>query len=474
MSIQVFLQGKLLGIEQFVLAPAEVAGQGESLLAGRAHWVTLLTEVLPRALLAELGLAKVLLGTSGGGQFLVVLTTESLGKANAFLESAAASVARLSGRRLRLIWAWTENLGDWTLVRRRLAEEMWRCQHTSSAVSFDPFLPDAETMETDYFLQLGAGTRTAATAGWSPGEPGRVLLESGLHSWTLGSSGEIAVARNTALDEDGAATADLATLAGRAQGRPAWGVLRGDVDGFAQRLRRVTTIEEHIQLSMMFKQFFASEMEVACLAVVDAWRKVSVLYSGGDDFAVYGSWDSLLTLAREIHRIFHVFADANLKDLPGPEGKTITMALQVAPEIDTPFAFVYEEAGRNLEAAKCTAKDCIHLFGKIVEWRQFNHSNDLKDMMLRMVRELRCPPEFLEELGAFYREKPSAGRPDRPWRYHRRLGVALGEFKDREVNRLRTALISDMVGRGLAQVKLRPAGLVAVTWARMILESSHG
>ncbi|MGH9668462.1 MAG: hypothetical protein ACRD9L_28910, partial [Bryobacteraceae bacterium] len=75
MSVQIFLQGKLLGIDEFVLAP--VAGGDERAFAGRPQWISLLSEVLPRALLAELGLARILLGASGGGQFLVVLPTDS-------------------------------------------------------------------------------------------------------------------------------------------------------------------------------------------------------------------------------------------------------------------------------------------------------------------------------------------------------------------------------------------------------------
>jgi hypothetical protein len=147
------------------------------------------------------------------------------------------------------------------------------------------------------------------------------------------------------------------------------------------------------------------------------------------------------------------------------------MSLEVAPEVDTPFAFVYEEAGRNLEAAKCADKDCIHIFGKTVEWRHLTHAGGIKDNLLRMVREFRCPPAFLEELGGFYREKPSTGRPDRPWRYHRRLGVVLGEHKDRELQRLRSSLITDVIGGSPTQVKLRPTGLVAVSWARMLMET---
>ncbi len=471
MSVQIFLQGKLLDVEPFVLAPS--ADSGEAVLAGRSHWVTLLMEVLPRALLAELGLARILLGSSGGGGFILVLPEENLGAAEEFLARAADGVSGMSGGRLRLVWSATANLGDWITIRRRLAEQMWQRQniHAVDNGAFAPSDPAEEDRDEAYFAEFGAKARVAETLGWSPESPARLTIGEGKLTWQIGTSFDaVPLARHAALDADGMAPAGLAELAGRATGRRAWGVLRGDVDGFGVRMRRLQTIEEHIQLSVLFKQFFAGELEVVC-SMPDFFRKVTILYSGGDDFAVYGCWDALLALARELQRLFSRFAEAHLRDLPGPEGKSLTMALEVAPEVDTPFAFVYEEAGRNLEAAKCADKDCIHIFGKTVEWRHLTHAGGLKDNLMRMVREYKCPPEFLEELGGFYREKPSLTRADRPWRYHRRLGVVLGEHKDGELQRLRSSLITDVIGGSPTQVKLRPTGLVAVSWARMLMET---
>src|ERR1051325_5833122 len=112
MPEQILLQGKILGTEEFLLAgPAEgrpARSAGEDLLAGRSQWLTLLCEVLPRALLAELGLARILLGSSGGGQFLVVLPGESRDAAETFLQSAANQISQLSAGAVRLIWAATE------------------------------------------------------------------------------------------------------------------------------------------------------------------------------------------------------------------------------------------------------------------------------------------------------------------------------------------------------------------------------
>src|SRR5258708_38325785 len=89
MLVQIFLQGKILGIEEFLLAsPGKIDG--------RAHWVALLSEVLPRALLAELGLAKILLGSSGGEQFLVVLPIEARQAAEDFLVNASRHIEQIS------------------------------------------------------------------------------------------------------------------------------------------------------------------------------------------------------------------------------------------------------------------------------------------------------------------------------------------------------------------------------------------
>ena len=100
MSVQVFLQGKLLGVEGFLQAPATgVDSERDRILAGRSRWVTLLSEVLPRALLCELGLSKVLLGSAGGGQFLVVVPLEAMPQADQLLDAAAQQIHRLATRR---------------------------------------------------------------------------------------------------------------------------------------------------------------------------------------------------------------------------------------------------------------------------------------------------------------------------------------------------------------------------------------
>ncbi len=484
MPEQILLQGKILGTEEFLLAgPAEgrsVRSAGEELLAGRSQWITLLCEVLPRALLAELGLARILLGSSGGGQFLVVLPGEAREAAENFLEAAASQVSDLSSGLVRLIWGVTDNLGDWAVIRRRLNHELdaRRCAplRGADAAVFQPFVRSAANDADQYFArELGAKIREASKVGWSPENPAKVFAGEGKYTWNLTSNlspDGIMVARHAAPSDDGKSTAPVQTLGRRAQGRSIWGVLRGDVDNFGLRLRRVHSIEEHVPLSVLYKQFFAGELEVIC-SLPEFWKKVSIIYSGGDDFAVYGSWDALIALAREVQRLFHRFTEENLKDYPGAEGKTISMAIALAPETYYPLASVFEEAGRNLDFAKSNDRDCIYLLGRILEWRHLSDAADLKDTVTRLVHDFRMSKQFLYQLRSFYRREAygdSGGEVQRTWRFQRRFNRVLSGTRDREFQKLRAHLINELVGRKTAEVKLRPAGLVALEWARLVTE----
>jgi CRISPR-associated protein Csm1 len=407
----------------------------------------------------------------------LLLPDENRAAADQLLERAAAEIAQLSADALRLIWASTENLGDWSDIRKRLNEGLDRRR---GAPGFASTVASIDAAAEEFWIaELGFPLRDAESVYWSPEQPGRVRTSAGQHAWPFTGMEAIPFARHTAPSEDGLHPASTAELAARASGVQSWGVLRGDVDNFAIRMARAQSIEEHIQLSVMYKQFFAGELEVLC-SLPEFWQKVTVLYTGGDDFAVYGAWDALTALASEIERLFHRFADQNLKDFVGPEGKTLTMALALAPSVDSSLGAVFEQAGQRLEAAKSSHKDCIWLLGRTLEWKQFGEAAGLKDSLARMVSDFGCSAQYLRDLCGIYREthsnlsKKQVRRMggERPWRYHRRIRSILNasrlqRAKLPEYQKARTTLIADLIGRSAITVKLRPAGRVALEWARL-------
>ncbi len=60
----------------------------------------------------------------------------------------------------------------------------------------------------------------------------------------------------------------------------------------------------------------------------------------------------------------------------------------------------------------------------------------------------------------------SSPHPPDPERLARRPGPERGDYQ-----KARTALIADLIGRSAVTVKLRPAGRVALEWARLSAEA---
>jgi CRISPR-associated protein Csm1 len=475
MSFQIFLQGKILGTEAFLVdGPA---------VEGRAAWSSLLSEVLPRALLAELGLSPMLLGLSGGPNFLVLIPAETRSRADEFCRTAAADVARRSGGELRLIWAATENLGDWSDVRKRLDTDL---QDAIGAPLGDAGQIDEAPAPADeaYFERLGAGVRGAESIGWSPDSPGEILVSGGKHTWRIdGTADGIPFARHAAPADDEVSDASVDILAARAAGRPIWGVLCGDIDNVAIRLHRAQNVEEYLQLSLMYKQFLASELQMRC-SLPEFWRKVTLVGAGADDFTIYGSWDALIGLAREIQRIFSLFAETNLKEYAGLEGKTISMGIALASGRNASLQSVTADALSKLELAKSSGKDCIYLLGRTLEWKQLADAAETRATMTRLIREFGASPQLLYELAGFYTEAEQAvsgplggrgrhDRVDRPWRFHRRLNTLIPSSRSRDLQRLRADLINDFTGRRAKQIRLRPQGRVALEWARLETDAAN-
>lgn len=464
--MQIFLQGKLLGIEPFIHGTRG----GYAALAGRCLYVSLLMEALPRALLNRLGLALELLGSCGGGQFLAVLPTESRAGADAFLVEATRKLSAFTGNELRLAWASTENLGAWSDIRKRLEAGFRKWRGLNALEPEGLFQPFDDTGDDSYFERLFLGLPGTAAAVWDAG-CGGMLRQEGEPHWLATHAAQM----------PGGCPAGVGELAARAHGRKVWGILRGDADQFQARLQKAETVEEYIQLSVFYKQFFLGEVQTLC-SQREFSEKTAVLYTGGDEFAIAGSWDALLPLAQAMERVFRRSSVELLKDFAGVEGKTLSMGIALAPGPEAEPLAVYREAGRQLEAAKCQGRDSVAVFGKVLDWKQLAEAAELKDVMVRMVDRFHCSPQFLGELGAFYRETDrvlparSARRlletQQRPWRLHRRLNRVLdGPERNREFEKARQAVLAAFLTRGQAQLKLTPSGRVALEWARMTEEA---
>lgn len=475
MPAQILLQGVLPGIEDFLLAAP--SDRDNRVFENRLMWMVTTAEVLPRALLAHLGLPPILLGSSDPGGFLVILPDQTRADAaGEFLARTAAKLREITNGLVRLIWNSTENLGDWTVVRKRLTDGL-REQERGRVLApgfFDAF--DVPAPPPDV---LPRGLRDATQIGWSFDFPALVSAPpagsaetGGEYKWDLGnqaSAENIALTRHAA--RNGGAVASLRELAKRAEGRKLWGVLRGQIDDFSTRMRRLHTVEEHVQFSMLYKQFMAGEIELLC-SHGDFFQRITVLYCGSGDFALCGSWDALAGFARELQRVFARFADENLKELPGAEAKTMTVAISIAEPGDS-LARVWEDCGRDLSIARAADKDCLYMLGRVLEWKQLNDAAELKDAIVRLNEEFRGGRVFLSQLRNLYKKVEGSDGADtdrlaaRAARFQRRF-ARVATRREREFQKLRSHLMKEVAGRGeRGKLKLRPEGLVALEWARL-------
>lgn len=483
MSLQVFLQARLLGSEGFLTA---LSGDASDLahLLGCCGWLNLVCEVLPRALLSELKLSRMLLGSSSAEQFLLVLAEDDIPRANQFLSRAAAGIARLSFGALRLVWATTENLGAWPAVRKRLDDALLAAisaplaEPADAETIFQPFT-DSNSSATLPFTAFAERLPSASHVGWAPDDPILLTLDGGRYSWPLrdqSSNDEEAILfpRRFAMDDSGTRPASLAELAARATGTPRWGVLRGDVDHLDFQLRRAASVEDHIHFSVLIKEFFAGELAVLC-SLPDFWRKVTVLYRGGDDFIVAGAWDALILLAREIARLFDAFVEHNLESLSSLEGKTMGMALAIAPDPAAPLTTVLKDAGLALTAAKASDPGTISLFGRMLEWKRLRDAEDLAFSLLRLVRDFGYPADCINDLASVYRDtlsmragrRTKAVRMEKPWRTYMRVSRVIPPPRTREAAGVRNAIVGSLSGARSLGGKLLPSARVALEWARL-------
>jgi CRISPR-associated protein Csm1 len=478
MSAQILLQGRLRGTEEFLLSqPADnaMSRSDNRAFEARLVWLALIGEVLPRALLAELGLPSLLLGSSGGGRFLVVLPDlQRAAAASEFLTRAAAVLASATNGLVHIAWSHTENLGDWTVIRKRLQDgtQPETAAPAADPDFFEPFDPPAAALPD----RIPRGLRDATSVGFSFDFPALIQAEGGIHRFDLGraaSHDNISLTRHAARNGD--AVASTRELAKRARGQKLWGILRGEIDDYGTRIRRVQSVEEHVQLSMLYKQFLAGEIELLC-SQGEYFQRVTVLEAGAADFAVCGSWDALAGFAREVQRVFAIFADESLRDLPGAEAKSITMAITLG-DPSAALARVWEESRRDLEIAKAADKDCLYILGSVLEWKQLNDASDLRDAIVQLNKtqlneEFRGGKHFLAQLRNLYR-KVELGTADnerllaRTIRFQRRF-ARVANRREREFQKLRSHLIKEVSGRSAkGKLKLRPEGLVALEWARL-------
>ncbi len=177
-------------------------------------------------------------------------------------------------------------------------------------------------------------------------------------------------------------------LASNSKGAKKLGVLRMDVDNLGQIFARGMTAKNRnfanvSALSRELSRFFSEQLNLLCQqAAVQGKGQFHVVYAGGDDLFMVGSWHELAEFAPEIQRAFTHYTCDN-------KHITISGGLIVA-DYHVPLYHLAHWAGQAEEQAKDHGKNRFTLFYQSIPITQFSSGNrDTTDLTSYEGKEVR-------------------------------------------------------------------------------------
>ena len=203
----------------------------------------------------------------------------------------------------------------------------------------------------------------------------------------------------TPLERDGSIV-ELDTMAATSRGAHFWACARADVDnlglvfgtglGARYSLSRVATLSHQVSL------FFEGYINRLCAHVDPEGRHLYLIYSGGDDLLLVGSWDRVVAALRRLREAFRRFTGHN---------PALTLCGGVTlHRRKYPLYQAASDAGRALEEAKGFrhqdghTKDACTLFGVTMSWEEAEWVAAWQQTLADAIETARLPRRFLHRL----------------------------------------------------------------------------
>ncbi|MDI6687898.1 MAG: type III-A CRISPR-associated protein Cas10/Csm1 [Desulfobacterales bacterium] len=160
------------------------------------------------------------------------------------------------------------------------------------------------------------------------------------------------------------------------RGSGGWGPVQKDLDGSIRR-KDMASISRVATLSRQLNLFFSGYLG----ELLKEYERCQIVYAGGDDLFVIGSWDQLPDLAQKIREAFGVFCCGN-PDLTLSGGIALTGGKY-------PVSRGADHAGAAEESAKRyrSEKDSFCFFGEPLSWSDFIMAKYLNELFREIVKE---------------------------------------------------------------------------------------
>lgn len=181
------------------------------------------------------------------------------------------------------------------------------------------------------------------------------------------------------------------------------GVLRMDVDNLGQVFQKGipterATLSRYAALSRSFDYFFSGYLNTI-------WRETNpersfIIYSGGDDVFIVGSWDVTIELAKKIKDDFTEFTCQN-PDFSLSGG--IAILPPKYPIMKGAEESAYEEHQAKNHTCNAKSKNSISFLNMPLNWdKEFQVVEKLKDKLVEQLKDDVMPKSFLSKLIAHH------------------------------------------------------------------------
>lgn len=257
----------------------------------------------------------------------------------------------------------------------------------------------------------------------------------------------------------------LDEMAEKSTGLKRWGVLRGDVDNlgriFRDGLGQEKTISRLNTLSSLLSYFFSFYVEK--LIKDNFPDSCYLVYSGGDDLLVLGTWDKLPELALNIREKFTEFTSSNC---------TISCGLSIPPSAKFPLYQAAEEAGEMEDRSKFQGRDRITFLEETMTWDQFKEIKKITEEILSLIKspgEDKPVRSLLRILQTGYEEKYQVEKGRIPVERIWRFVYSLKRFGERYLPKGdQERKLMDLRDKFICDYSIKPYLNVSVRWAEFL------
>lgn len=178
------------------------------------------------------------------------------------------------------------------------------------------------------------------------------------------------------------------------------GVLRMDVDNLGSIFqegipKEKASLSRYAALSRSFDYFFSGYLNIICQE--EGREQTSfIVYSGGDDVFIVGSWDTTIDIAKQIQSDFHRYT-CNNPAFSISGGIAILGAKY--PIIAGAEESAEEEENSKGHECRNSKKDSISFFSMPMNWKkEFLAVEQLKEEMTEMLGRRELPKSFLSKI----------------------------------------------------------------------------